>query len=99
MSIIIDKGLRIIEEIETTREIIEKIKVSKNFTYKVKVKKFKQIDLKPGIHQTTCITCNRTFHKNSSFSDNADKKRFCAIDIINKFIDCFDICYKIFCKK
>ena len=52
-SIIIDKGLKIIEEIETTREIVEKIKDSKNFAYKVKIKKYKQIDLKPGIHTTT----------------------------------------------
>ena len=26
------------------------------------------------------MTCNRTCHKNCSFSDNADKKRCCAID-------------------
>ena len=47
------KRLRIIEEIETTGEILEKIKDSKNFAYKVKIKKYKQIDLKPGIHTTT----------------------------------------------
>ena len=80
----LDEGLRIMEEIEKTRELVEKnekkIKDSKNFTYTVKVKKFKQIDLKPGIHTTTCMTCNRTCHKNCSFSDNADKKRCCAIE-------------------
>ena len=80
----LDEGLRIMEEIEKTRELVEKnekkIKDSKNFTYTVKVKKFKQKDLKPGIHTTTCMTCNRTCHKNCSFSDNADKKRCCAIE-------------------
>ena len=80
----LDEGLRIMEEIEKTRELVEKnekkIKDSKNFTYTVKVKKFKQIDLKPGIHTTTCMTCNRTCHKNCSFSDNADKKRCCSIE-------------------
>ena len=52
------------EEIEKTRELVEKnekkMKDSKNFTYTVKVKKFKQVDLKPGIHTTNCMTCNRT---------------------------------------
>ena len=60
----LDEGLRIMEEIEKTRELVEKnekkIKDSKNFTYTVKVKKFKQVDLKPGIHTTNCMTCNRT---------------------------------------
>ena len=81
----LDEGLSIMDEIEKTRELVKKnekkIKDSKNFTYTVKVKKFKQVDLKPGIHTTNCMTCNRTCHKNCSFSDNADKKRCCAIDI------------------
>ena len=72
------------EEIEKTRELVEKnekkIKDNKNFTYTDKVKKFKQIDFKPGIYAYTCMTCNRTCHINSSFSDNADKKRCCAIE-------------------
>ena len=81
----LDEGLSIMDEIEKTRELVkkneQKIKDSKNFTYTVKVKKLKQVDLKPGIYAYSCMICNRTCHINSSFSDNVDKKRCCAMDI------------------
>lgn len=80
----LDEGLSIMQEIESTRTLIEKnakkIKDSKNFTYTVKVTKFKKIDLKPGIHTTNCMTCNRTCHKNCSYADDSQKKKCCAID-------------------
>ena len=80
----LDEGLGIMQEIESTRVLIQKneqkIKDSKNFTYTVKVAKYKEVPLKPGIHTTNCLTCNRTCHKNCSFADNADKKKCCAID-------------------
>ena len=75
----LDEGLGIMQEIESTRVLIQKneqkIKDSKNFTYTVKVAKYKEVPLKPGIHTTNCLTCNRTCHKNCSFADNADKKK------------------------
>lgn len=80
----LNEGLSIMKQIESTRTQLEKnekkIKDSENFTYKVKVTKFKKIDLKPGIHTTNCLTCNRTCHKNCSLADDSQKKRCCAID-------------------
>ena len=81
----LDEGLRIMDKIEKTKFTIrkkrKKLKDSKNFINTVKVKKFKQIDLMPGIYATSCMICYRTCHINCSLSDNADKKRCCAMDI------------------
>jgi hypothetical protein len=80
----LDEGLKIMQEIESTRAQVEKnekkIKDSQNFTYKVKVTKFRKIDLKPGIYTTNCMICNRTCHKNCVFSDDNEKRHCCAID-------------------
>ena len=80
----LDEGLKIMQEIESTRVQVEKNKKkimdNKNFTYKVKVTKFRKKDLKPGIYTTNCMTCNRTCHKNCAYSDDNEKRYCCAID-------------------
>lgn len=82
----LDDGLAILQEIESTRIQLQKIQKAimdnKNYTYKVKVTKFKQVDLPAGVHTTNCMTCNRTCHKNCAFSDNREKRKCCAIDLL-----------------
>ena len=84
------------EQIESTRALIEKnakiIKDNQNFTYKVKVTKFRKIDLKPGIHATNCMICNRTCHNKCSYADDSDKIHCCVMDRKGKCKRCDNHC-------
>jgi len=40
---------------------------------------WKCVPLPPGVHTTTCMTCNRTCHENCAIPDNESKAECCAI--------------------
>ena len=79
----IEEGTLKQANIEDVERIIEQnkslIEANKNFTYKTKRHEIKKIQLKAGIHTTTCLTCNRTCHENCVFADNNDKYKCSAM--------------------
>lgn len=81
---LLDEGLSIMEAIRKEINFIkinsDLINKTRNFKIKSKRTKFKEEDLPPGIHTTTCLKCNRTCHNHCYFADNNDKRSCCSMD-------------------
>ena len=80
---LLDQGLYLIEAMKNEINFIsintDLINKTRNFTIKTKRPEIKKEDLSPGIHTTTCLTCNFTCHSNCSYPNNEDKKKCIAI--------------------
>jgi hypothetical protein len=80
---LLDQGLYLIEAMKKEINVIsinsDLINKTRNFTIKTKRSKIIKEDLSPGIHTTTCLTCNFTCHTNCSYPNNEDKKNCYAI--------------------
>ena len=94
---LLDEGLSIMEAIRKEINFIkihgDVINKTRNFKIKSKRTKFKEEDLPPGIHTTTCMACNRTCHNNCYFADNNDKKRCCSMNIDGYCTVCPNKCF------
>ena len=73
----IQKGLNTLEMLKTEVQVVKNheadINKNKDFTYTVNEEHIVHIDIPPGRHTTTCLTCNRTCHKNCAYADDEDK--------------------------
>ena len=66
-----------INQIKINTDLVNK---TRNFKIKTKRPKITKENLKPGVHTTTCLTCNFTCHSNCYFADNEQKKSCCAMN-------------------
>ena len=67
-------------EYKIINDLNRDIKDSQNYTLDITVPKMEREQLKPGIHTTTCLTCNRTCHDNCNIKQNEYKYNCWAMD-------------------
>ena len=67
-------------EYKIINDLNRDIKDSQNYTLDITVPKTEREQLKPGIHTTTCLTCNRTCHDNCNIKQNEYKYNCWAMD-------------------
>lgn len=73
----LDKIYECKQEYKIINDLQKDIKDYENFTQVIEIPKVRKIDLKQGLHTTTCLVCNITCHKNCYFADDEEKK-FCS---------------------
>ena len=87
---LLDQGLYLIEAMKNEINFIsintDLINKTRNFKIKTKRPQIIKEDLSPGIHTTTCLTCNFICHSNCSYPNNEDKincyaikKEYCTV--------------------
>lgn len=67
------------EEERALERNLQLIADNKDFTYDVPELHAVQVELPPGVHTTTCLTCNRTCHDNCIYADDKDKQKCSSI--------------------
>ena len=76
-------GMSRMDEIRQEEAILRQheteLNANKHFKYSIEVTAFRKVDLKPGIHTTTCQVCNFTCHNNCAYANNDDKRKCCAM--------------------
>lgn len=80
----VERGLVKLESMLETITVLKSLKgmmdSAKHFTIDESYLDIQKIDLPPGKHTTTCLTCNRTCHQSCIYADDADKVRCASMD-------------------
>ena len=67
-------------EYKIINDLNKDIKDSQNYTVDITVPKITKEQLKPGIHTTACLQCNRTCHENCNIKEDKYKYNCWAMD-------------------